>query len=172
MAADLAVLSVHRYTGEVAHVLVGAGELVEQGGFAAVLVACKGKHQRGPVRNGGPAVLFFPVAGIHLTRTRMHLGCMAVGMARPDQRSGGTFIRNFNVLGICQAQGQLIPTQFQFHRVSHRGRFAQGHCGARGKPHIQQVAAQRPRAPYGTDGGTAPHRKLTQLHFCFTFLVQ
>ena len=41
MAADLAVLSVHRYTGEVAHVLVGAGELVEQGGLSAVLVSGK-----------------------------------------------------------------------------------------------------------------------------------
>ena len=97
---------------------------------------------------------------------------MAAGVVWPGRRGGGTLVRNFNVLGVGQAQGQLVPTQFQFHRVPHRGRFAQSHCGARGKAHIQQVAAQCPRAPYGTNGGTAPHRKLTQLHFCFTFLIK
>ena len=43
VAANRAVLAVHRHAREVAHVLVGAGELVEQRGLAAVLVArqCK-----------------------------------------------------------------------------------------------------------------------------------
>ena len=39
LAAKLAGLAVHRHAGEVAHMLVGAGQLVEQGGLAAVLVA-------------------------------------------------------------------------------------------------------------------------------------
>ena len=40
---DLTGLLVHRDAGEVAHVLVGAGEGVEEGGLAAVLIAgqCK-----------------------------------------------------------------------------------------------------------------------------------
>ena len=38
---------VHRHAGEVAHVLVGAGELVEQRGLAAVLVARPGRTSRG-----------------------------------------------------------------------------------------------------------------------------
>ena len=43
MTPDSAGLLVHGDAGEVAHVLVGAGELVEQGGFSAVLVSGKGE---------------------------------------------------------------------------------------------------------------------------------
>ena len=39
LAPDGAGLLIHRHAGEVAHVLVGAGELVEQCGLAAVLIA-------------------------------------------------------------------------------------------------------------------------------------
>ena len=43
LSPDGAGLLVHRHTGKVAHVLVGAGELVEQGGLAAVLVSGQGE---------------------------------------------------------------------------------------------------------------------------------
>ena len=49
MSADRAVLPVHRDAGKVAHVLIGAGQLVEKGGFAAVLIAHQGKGQRGSI---------------------------------------------------------------------------------------------------------------------------
>ena len=43
MTAYLAGLLIHRHAGEIAHVLVGAGQGVEQRGLAAVLIArqCK-----------------------------------------------------------------------------------------------------------------------------------
>ena len=53
MVADHAVLAVHRNAGKVAHMLVGAGQLVEQRGFAAVLIAGQGKGQRCTGGNGG-----------------------------------------------------------------------------------------------------------------------
>ena len=52
IAADDAVLAVHRDAGEVAHVLVGARELVEEGRLAAVLVADQGVGQRSIVGQG------------------------------------------------------------------------------------------------------------------------
>ena len=51
--ADLAVLAVHGDAGEVAHVLVGARELVEERGLSAVLVAGEGKGQGPPLGHGG-----------------------------------------------------------------------------------------------------------------------
>ena len=45
MAANRAVLAVHRNTGEVADMLVGTGQLIEQRRFAAVLIAGKRKGQ-------------------------------------------------------------------------------------------------------------------------------
>ena len=38
LAPHLAHLLIHRDAGEIAHVLIGPGELVEQGGLAAVLI--------------------------------------------------------------------------------------------------------------------------------------
>ena len=43
MALDGSLLAVDGHSGEVSHVLVGACELVEECGLAAVLVACQGK---------------------------------------------------------------------------------------------------------------------------------
>ena len=48
MAADGAVFAVYCDAGEVAYVLVRAGKLVEQRGFAAVLIANQGEGE-GPV---------------------------------------------------------------------------------------------------------------------------
>ena len=44
MIANLAILTVDRHAGEVAHVLVGAGEGVEKRGFAAILIADQGEN--------------------------------------------------------------------------------------------------------------------------------
>ena len=46
MTANRAVLPVHGHAGEIADVLIGAGELVEEGRLAAVLIAGKGKGER------------------------------------------------------------------------------------------------------------------------------
>ena len=46
MAFDNAVLAVHGHAGEVAHVLVGARQDIEQRSLAAVLLSCQGKRQR------------------------------------------------------------------------------------------------------------------------------
>ena len=46
MAFDNAILAVHGHAGEVAHVLVGARQDIEQRGFSAVLLSCQGKRQR------------------------------------------------------------------------------------------------------------------------------
>ena len=45
-ATDGAYLLVYGDPGKIAHMLVGTGEGVEQGGLAAVLVACQCKNHR------------------------------------------------------------------------------------------------------------------------------
>ena len=44
MTAYLAGFLIHRHTGEIAHMLVGAGQGVEQRGLAVVLIAGQGKY--------------------------------------------------------------------------------------------------------------------------------
>ena len=50
MTADRAVLAADCDTREIAHMLIGTGELVEEGGLAAVLVAHEGEGQKSIVR--------------------------------------------------------------------------------------------------------------------------
>ena len=52
MPLDAAVLAVHRDAGEVAHVLVRPGQLVEQRGLAAVLVAHERERERRALGQG------------------------------------------------------------------------------------------------------------------------
>ena len=52
MPFDDAVLAVDGDAGEVAHMLVGARQLVEKRRLAAVLLSCKGESQRGAFGQG------------------------------------------------------------------------------------------------------------------------
>ena len=54
LTADDTVLAIHGDTGEIAHMLVGAGQLVKQSCLAAVLVSCQGKRQGLPFRQCHP----------------------------------------------------------------------------------------------------------------------
>ena len=46
MASDHAVFPIHCYTGEIAHMLIGAGELVKQSGLSTVLISRQRKPNR------------------------------------------------------------------------------------------------------------------------------
>ena len=64
-----AVLAVNRHAGEVTNVLIGTGQLVEEGGLAAVLIADKGKGQLRAGRQLASAALgvefsFFAKSGV------------------------------------------------------------------------------------------------------------
>ena len=117
MAADRAILAVHRNTGKIADMLVGTGQLIEQRRFAAVLIAGKRKCQffigsRGFGVLANVVVLGFP----ELT----HAGCAA---GRWRYLSGGrlwsSLIRraDFDLPRFIQAQGQFIAAQLKLHRI-------------------------------------------------------
>ena len=160
VVADYAVLAVHRNAGKVAHMLVGAGQLVEQRGFAAVLIAGQGKGQRCTGGNGGAGFALVVAGGF------VQLANAGVGYHLVALFAGGGAVRcvhavNFNFLRIGQAQGQLITTQLHFNGVPHGGRFAQRYLGAGGQPHIQQVVAQLALTAYHADDCILPNVQVT-----------
>ena len=155
-----AVLAVHRNAGKVAHMLVGAGQLVEQRGFAAVLIAGQGKGQRCTGGNGGAGFALVVAGGF------VQLANAGVGYHLVALFAGGGAVRcvhavNFNFLRIGQAQGQLITAQLHFNGVPHGGRFAQRYLGAGGQPHIQQVVAQLALTAYHADDCILPNVQVT-----------
>ena len=57
---------------------------------------------------------------------------------------------------VIQPQGQFVTAQFHLDGIAHGGDFAQGHFGAGGKAHVQQVVAQFPCAAYRANQGVLP----------------
>ncbi len=150
--ADLAVLAVDGDAGEIANVLVRAGELVEQRGLAAVLVAHKGKGQGCAVRQGRAGALGVELAAL-----------AEAGVVRGRAPGGGTLLRgscgrggDLYLFSVCQAKRKLIAVEHQLHRVAHWRVFHHGHLGAGDDAHIQKMLAQRAlTADLGDDGGFA-----------------
>ena len=156
MAADHAVLTVHRNAGEIAYMLVRAGKLIEQGGFAAVLVACQGKMQRLPLGDLSTQLAVTIAGG---TVQFAHAGVGNGRMARFAALGTVGFVDVFHLdlCGVCQAQGKLVPAQLHFNGVAHGGHLAQRYLGARGKAHIQQMMAQFALAADGAQNSVLPY---------------
>ena len=141
VAAHRAVLAVDGDAGEVADVLVGAGELVEQRRLAAVLVAGEAEEQRlalgnrGPVGPAPPACLL-AAAGV---------GGRAAVPRRPLGPGGGGVPvdgRDADAGGLRLAQGELIAAQAQLERVAHGGLLDHRDDGPGREAHVEDVLAQ------------------------------
>ena len=126
VVTDSAVLAVDRHAGKVTDVLVGARQLVEQRGLTAVLVAGEGKVQRCVLGHGRfcRTGRIRPLAECRMLRradcsvsARTHIGIVNA--------------HELNAGGIVLAQCQLVATQTDLERISHRGVFHHGDFGAR-----------------------------------------
>ena len=126
VVADGAIFAVDRHARKVTDMLVGARQLVEQRGLAAVLVAGEGKMQRcalghGRLRGAGR---IRPLAECRMLRradcgvgARTHIGVVNA--------------HELDASGIVLAQRQLVATQANLERVAHRGVLHHGDFGAR-----------------------------------------
>ena len=137
MAAHLAILAVHGDAGKVAHVLVGACELVEECGLAAVLVACQRKRE-------GLACGHHPScrAGTQLVLANGRVARHARRHLQAD-----LLVRIMDVLErdlgcVRRADGELVAAQANLKRVTHRRVLDHGDLGARREAHIKDVLAQ------------------------------
>ena len=141
MAADRAVLAVHRNTRKITDMLVGTGQLIEQRRFAAVLVAGQRKRQFFIGSRGFGVLINVVVLGFpELTHAGVRRRTVAY-------LSGGrlfcSLIRraDFDLPRFIQAQGQFIAAQLKLHRITHRSDLLQRDLGLRRQSHIEQVMA-------------------------------
>ena len=125
VVADGAILAVDRHAGKVTDMLIGACQLVEQRGLAAVLVAGEGKMQRCALGHGrlGSTRRIRPFAQGRVIR-RADCGVNArAGI-------GVVHIHELNACGVVLAQRQLVATQADLERVAHGGVLHHGDFGA------------------------------------------
>ena len=137
VSLDGAALAVHRHTRKVAHVLVGAGELVEQGGLAAVLVARQRKGQGLILRQGMLALLGVVLAALAKTRVLHHF-FRHRGVHRRGLFGGG----HGDLCRVVQTQGQLIAVDAQLHGVTHGRQLYQRDLCPGDQTHIQKMLPQ------------------------------
>ncbi|MPM39615.1 hypothetical protein SDC9_86249 [bioreactor metagenome] len=145
----LALFLLHRDTGPVAYVLVGAGEGVEQRGFSAVGIARKGQFKDPAVltRQVAAVVGFFlefvrlhPKEGF-VVRNMLHHTCAFMGMGPLDRRlAGGT---EHDLPGVLPAYGKLIVPEIDLNGVPHGGYLADQNRCAGSDAHIDEPPPHR-----------------------------
>ena len=164
VTADDAVLPVHRHAGEIADVLVGARQLVEQRRLAAVLVANEGKSQPRPLRQRVPAALRVELALFAQARV-FRLSRILRGRFFPFDRG-----LHVDPGRVRQAQRQLVAVHAQLHRVAHGGQLFQRHLRARYHAHIQEVLPQGALAAHARDFRALSDLQISQRHGNIPFL--
>ena len=158
-----ALLLLHGDAGPVAHVLVGAGEGVEQGGLAAVGVARQGHLH-------GAGVVGVVVIGLLVV---LQLVDVVPELAAVPLRVRGAGLGGRLRLGLDRAdldlarvllpQRQLIAPQGHLQRVPQGGDFGDLHHRPRGQTHVHQPPLHRARlVAHGYDHAALPGRELLE----------
>ena len=139
----------------IADVLVGTGQLIEEGGLAAVLVAGQGKGQRCAFGQG----IFVGLDMILAVFTQ-------TGVSRINctgcRRGPGLFVGrdDADFFGIGQTEGQHVTVNTQLHGVAHGGILDKGDVGAGDDTHIEEVLTQ---SAFAADGGDCTGRADLQI---------
>ena len=146
LVADFTVLAVDRDTGEVSHVLVGTGQLIEQGGLTAVLVSHQGKAQACAL---GKWILG---RGIMESAFLSEAGVFYIFLLRPFFAIFLFFYKgDFYVRGIGKSESELIAVDADLHGIAHGGKFDYRDFRARNHSHIQKMLPQLALSANGFD---------------------
>ena len=150
---DLSVLTVDGNAREISHVLVGARELVEERGLAAVLLPGKGEGERGAFGKRILRIVVVVFARLANTRVRSLIKETLSplphnGESLPSLMGGAGGGSYLYFLCLRKAKCQHIALHEQLHRITHRCIFRQRHLGTRQNAHIQKMLAQTALASY------------------------
>ena len=143
MSLDRTVLAVNRDTRKISHMLIGAGQLIEQRRLAAVLVSheCKGENRS--LRKRCPVSL----AMIFSVLAESRVICVLDGL------DSLVLIASFfdeidpDLLRIGKPQRQLISMNLQLHRVAHRRKFHHRELCSRDDAHVEEMLPESAFAP-------------------------
>ena len=147
------------HAGEIAHMLVGARQLVEKRGLAGILVTHQCKRQPRPFGQGmfGFLVVIFTA----LAQTRVHDFILRLNLKFFFPGVTAVLHRivkghDFDARCIFQAQRQLVAVYLNLDGVTHRGIFNDSHLSLGQNTHVEKVLAQSALTPhFGNHSPTA-----------------
>ena len=127
--------------------LAGAGEHVEQGGLAAVLLAGKGKTQHGVFRQGvlvvlGVILTAFAKARVGVVVVQPGIAArffLTVGAAGRDVGIG--YGLGFDSCRVRLPESQCVAVDLQLDRIAGRGPADHLEHGSRNEPHVKEMHA-------------------------------
>ena len=164
-AADAAVLAVDGDAGEIADVLVRAGQLIEQRSLAAVLIAGEGKGQCSAFGQGIFGLLFVKAAALAQTGMRHRRAPF-----RRRQRNRVADVFDLDLFCVRQAQRELVAVDAQLHRVAHRSELDHRHIAVGNKTHIKKMLPQCAFAANRADGCSLADGQVFECHTGYLFL--
>ena len=152
------VLSVHGDSGEIAHMLVRSGELVEKSSLAAVLIPCQRKgHSLSVLQRIFIRLHVIPAA---FSQTRMSHRLLVASASR--LRFCISDIGDVYSGGVILSQRQLISVYSELHRISHWSVFYHRYICLRYQPHIEKMLPEGSVTSHGYHGGSLSYRQLPQ----------
>ena len=149
--------------------LIGSRQLIEERGFAAVLIAGKRESElplhRAEMRLGVIDQAFF------LTESRVRelkLPLLLIKRFHMLWLPLTADIADTDLPGVLKPQREFIAMQPHFDGVSHRRIFHERHPDTRDEPHIEKVLPQLPLPADGIHRRTHPDREIPQGLGCRT----
>ena len=138
------VLAAYRHAGEVAHMLVGTGELIEERGLAAVLLAGKGESQDRVL--GQRVLILLGVELAFLSESGMRVVLMQgkiVSEILVQRHFGRFFFRTVLVYNdlerLRKPESQGISMDLYLHRITHRRHLDETHLRTGDDAHVQEM---------------------------------
>ena len=114
MLADHAVLAVDGDAGEISHMLVRTGQLVEEGGFTAVLISHKGEGENGFLRKRCAGALRMEAALL----TEAGVFCLLPLFGRILGAVAAFQRFHADLFGVRDPESQFIAVNAKLHRVA------------------------------------------------------
>ena len=136
----------HRHAGPIAHILVGAGEGVEERGLAAVWIAHQGQLHlpgivAGVIRRAAVLRLLMGVVGAHAAQSGLVRDVLDHSLIpAPAQARGLVRRTHCDLSRVLLAQRKLIAPEVHFDGVPEGGDLPHRHQGSGRQPHIHQPA--------------------------------
>ena len=142
MAPDDAVLAVYGNAREIAHMLIGSGQLVEQGRLAAVLVADQSEGQGCICRERISCSLGMEPSA--LAKTGMF--CFMFMRLFWRLLLTGGFLHRYDcdLCRVSHTQGQIIAMDQKLHGIAQRRQFNDRDLCPRDHAHVQEMLTERP----------------------------
>ena len=160
LAENDPVLPVHRHPREIADMLFGTGQLVEQGGFPAVLVPDQRKGQQRAAGQRLAAALRMEASVLPEAQMLIH-GFRQLFLL-PDGVAGNRLDLDF--VRVVQPEGQFVTVETDLDRIAHRGVFDDADVRPGYDPHVQQMLTQRTAAAHGQNTGGLSFFDILQCH--------